>query len=234
MGEESAGRQLKLRNTSSSIVLPCAEEEALIWRLSRRRKDSFLNLLDAFDDLRLSQIDMNDSGFNFHYVIRWRKPICAISLSHTPPIRVALVKEEHHFTFDHGYPIRPLRPGMVLSDQLLAGCSQLIKLVFPSLDLIHERLVLLLQRQNSSKVFGSDARLANALLLHQPCFFVLLVLEELLLKEVLGDNCMSRTRVFEWHKRFSEGREEVEDDERTGRPVTSRIEENIKKISPVT
>nr|CAH7729373.1 unnamed protein product [Callosobruchus chinensis] len=46
-----------------------------------------------------------------------------------------------------------------------------------------------------------------------------------LLKEVFGDNCMSRTRVFEWHKRFSEGREEVEDDERTGRPVTSRIEE---------
>ena len=40
-----------------------------------------------------------------------------------------------------------------------------------------------------------------------------------LLKEVFGDNCMSRTRVFEWHKPFSEGREEVEDDERTGRPV---------------
>nr|CAH7753962.1 unnamed protein product [Callosobruchus chinensis] len=36
----SAGRQLKLRNTSSSIVLPCAEEEARIWKLSRRREDS--------------------------------------------------------------------------------------------------------------------------------------------------------------------------------------------------
>nr|CAH7742232.1 unnamed protein product [Callosobruchus chinensis] len=33
---ESAGRQLKLRNTSSSIVLPCTEEEARIWR----REDS--------------------------------------------------------------------------------------------------------------------------------------------------------------------------------------------------
>nr|CAH7723476.1 unnamed protein product [Callosobruchus chinensis] len=44
---------------------------------------------------------------------------------------------------------------------------------------------------------------------------------------------MSRTRVFEWHKRFSEGREEVEDDERTGRPVTSRIEENIKKVNEI-
>nr|CAH7740212.1 unnamed protein product [Callosobruchus chinensis] len=54
-----------------------------------------------------------------------------------------------------------------------------------------------------------------------------------LLKEVFGDNCMSRTRVFEWHKRFSEGREEFEDDERTGRPVTSRIEENIKKVNEI-
>nr|CAH7735575.1 unnamed protein product [Callosobruchus chinensis] len=44
---------------------------------------------------------------------------------------------------------------------------------------------------------------------------------------------MSRTRVFEWHKRFSEGREEVEDDERTARPVTSRIEENIKKVNEI-
>nr|CAH7721627.1 unnamed protein product [Callosobruchus chinensis] len=36
----SAGRQLKLRSTSSSIVLPCAEEEAHIWKLSRRRENS--------------------------------------------------------------------------------------------------------------------------------------------------------------------------------------------------
>ena len=33
-----------------------------------------------------------------------------------------------------------------------------------------------------------------------------------LLKDVYGDNLMSRSRVFEWHKRFNEGREEVEDD----------------------
>nr|CAH7733767.1 unnamed protein product [Callosobruchus chinensis] len=35
----SAGRHLKLRNMSSSIVLPCAEEETRIWKLSRRRED---------------------------------------------------------------------------------------------------------------------------------------------------------------------------------------------------
>nr|CAH7718404.1 unnamed protein product [Callosobruchus chinensis] len=34
----SAGRQLKLRNTSSSIVLPCAEEEARIWKLKEGRQ----------------------------------------------------------------------------------------------------------------------------------------------------------------------------------------------------
>nr|CAH7724723.1 unnamed protein product [Callosobruchus chinensis] len=34
----SAERQLKLRNTSFSIVLPCAEEEARIWKLSRKRE----------------------------------------------------------------------------------------------------------------------------------------------------------------------------------------------------
>ena len=29
---------------------------------------------------------------------------------------------------------------------------------------------------------------------------------------------MSRTQIFEWHKRFEKGREEVEDDPKTGRP----------------
>jgi len=33
-------------------------------------------------------------------------------------------------------------------------------------------------------------------------------------QEVYGDDTMSRTRLFEWHKRFKEGREEVEDDHR--------------------
>ena len=32
-----------------------------------------------------------------------------------------------------------------------------------------------------------------------------------LLKDVDGDNLMSRSRVIEWHKRFGEGREELED-----------------------
>jgi hypothetical protein len=54
-----------------------------------------------------------------------------------------------------------------------------------------------------------------------------------LLKEVYGDNVMSRTRVFGWHERFVEGREEVEDGERPGRPSTSKTEENAEKISEI-
>ena len=38
---------------------------------------------------------------------------------------------------------------------------------------------------------------------------------------------MSRCRVFEWHKRFKEEREDVEDDPRSGRPSTIKTEENI-------
>ena len=33
-----------------------------------------------------------------------------------------------------------------------------------------------------------------------------------LLNDVYGNNLMSRSRVFECHKRFNEGREEAEDD----------------------
>ena len=41
-----------------------------------------------------------------------------------------------------------------------------------------------------------------------------------LLTEAYGEDCMSRARVFERHKRFSEGRESVKDDDCPGRPRT--------------
>ena len=47
------------------------------------------------------------------------------------------------------------------------------------------------------------------------------------LQEVYGDATMSRTRIFEWHKRF---REDVEDDPRSGRPTTSRTNENVEHV----
>ena len=49
-----------------------------------------------------------------------------------------------------------------------------------------------------------------------------------LLQQIYGDDTMSRTRLFAWHRRFKEGREEVEDDHRSGRPSTSRTDENVE------
>ncbi|XP_054582700.1 protein GVQW3-like [Eptesicus fuscus] len=51
-----------------------------------------------------------------------------------------------------------------------------------------------------------------------------------LLKEAYGNEVMSGARVFDWHKRFKEGREDVRDDARSGRPVTHRTDENIQKV----
>ena len=41
---------------------------------------------------------------------------------------------------------------------------------------------------------------------------------------------MSKTRVNEWYKRFQDDREDVEDDERPGRPNTSITDENVEKV----
>jgi hypothetical protein len=43
-----------------------------------------------------------------------------------------------------------------------------------------------------------------------------------LIQKAYGDAALSRTAMFEWHKRFREGRDSVTDDERSGRPTTSR------------
>ena len=41
---------------------------------------------------------------------------------------------------------------------------------------------------------------------------------------------MLRTRIFEWHKRFREEREDVEDDPRSGRPTTSTTNKNVERV----
>jgi len=42
------------------------------------------------------------------------------------------------------------------------------------------------------------------------------------LNKVYGDECLSHTLVFEWFKRFKEGREEIGEDQRPGCPSTSK------------
>ena len=51
-----------------------------------------------------------------------------------------------------------------------------------------------------------------------------------ILTEAPGESAMSKTRVYEWYKRFQDGREDVEDDERPGRPGTSTTDENVEKV----
>ncbi|GFX00422.1 protein GVQW3 [Trichonephila clavipes] len=52
-----------------------------------------------------------------------------------------------------------------------------------------------------------------------------------LLKEVYGSESLSRARVFEWFKRFKDGRQDVEDDSRPGHPSTSKTDENVEKVA---
>lgn len=49
-------------------------------------------------------------------------------------------------------------------------------------------------------------------------------------QEAYKEEAMLRATVFMWYKRFENSREDVEDDNCTGRPLTSRTEENLVKV----
>jgi len=53
------------------------------------------------------------------------------------------------------------------------------------------------------------------------------------LVQVYGDSAMKKTEVYKWVKRSSEGRESVTDEEKSGRPTTSRNEENIARVRQI-
>ncbi|KAG5342011.1 SETMR methyltransferase, partial [Acromyrmex heyeri] len=50
------------------------------------------------------------------------------------------------------------------------------------------------------------------------------------MQQVYGSQCLGRAAVFEWHKRFLEGRETLEDDKKSGRPILVRTPEMIEKV----
>lgn len=54
-----------------------------------------------------------------------------------------------------------------------------------------------------------------------------------MLQKAYGDGAMRKTAVYEWYTRFQEGREEVDDDGRPGRPSTSKTDENIDKVKDI-
>ena len=51
--------------------------------------------------------------------------------------------------------------------------------------------------------------------------------------EVYGDQCLSRTQIFEWFKKFKEGWEYVGDDPNSGRPSTAKTQENVEKVARI-
>jgi len=53
------------------------------------------------------------------------------------------------------------------------------------------------------------------------------------LTEAYADATLSRTMVFKWHKAFKEGRENVEDDPCSGRPISSTNDQNVEMVRAV-
>ena len=49
-------------------------------------------------------------------------------------------------------------------------------------------------------------------------------------KKAFGNECMSKTRIKEWYNRFKGDRTSVDSDSRSGRPWTTKILDNIKRV----
>ena len=52
-----------------------------------------------------------------------------------------------------------------------------------------------------------------------------------MLKLVFGDAAMTMKTVYKWFERFRNGCESDEEEERSGRPSTSKIQENVERVS---
>ena len=50
------------------------------------------------------------------------------------------------------------------------------------------------------------------------------------LQRAYGETSLSRAQVFRWYKSFLEGRKQVEDESRTGRPSTSKTDHNVERV----
>ena len=50
------------------------------------------------------------------------------------------------------------------------------------------------------------------------------------LQRAYGEHSLFRAQVFRWHKSFLEGREQVEDELRAGRPSISQMDDNVERV----
>jgi transposase len=53
-----------------------------------------------------------------------------------------------------------------------------------------------------------------------------------LLTLAYGEYDMKKSSVVEWHRQFKEGREDMQDDPRSGQPKTQRTESNVAEYEP--
>jgi len=54
-----------------------------------------------------------------------------------------------------------------------------------------------------------------------------------MIKKAYGKHALSKAQVFRWHKALSEGREDVKDEQRIGRPSTSHTLDKVAKVKAV-
>jgi transposase len=52
-----------------------------------------------------------------------------------------------------------------------------------------------------------------------------------LVQKTYGNEAVNRSNVFRWYSRFRDGRELVKDDERGGRPKSTRTEVNVAAVA---
>jgi len=51
-----------------------------------------------------------------------------------------------------------------------------------------------------------------------------------MLRTAFGEQCLSRARIFEWHKKFKEGRDFADDNPRSGRPTTNKTDDSVARV----
>ncbi|XP_054737795.1 histone-lysine N-methyltransferase SETMAR-like [Anastrepha obliqua] len=54
-----------------------------------------------------------------------------------------------------------------------------------------------------------------------------------LMQKVYGGDCLARSNVYNWFKRFKNGREDLDDDKRPGRPEASNRAELVEKVREI-